>query len=150
VIDALVAGKLIGTAVERTASSGKQFVTAKVRAASGDGDALFINVIAFDDNAKTVLVTLADGDSVALAGSLTPKVWTDKQGESRPALDMTAHAVLTPYDVKRKRVAAPRTSGPKVEASRTFARGTRNGPRGVRVSVDDSNATAIEDDDVDF
>jgi single-stranded DNA-binding protein len=51
------------------------------------------------------LLALGDGDSVALAGSLTPKVWTDREGNSRPALDLVAHQVLTAYHVTRKRKA---------------------------------------------
>lgn len=104
-IDGLVSGKLYGTAASRTGQSGTQFVTAKVRAAVGDGEALFVNVIAFAGDAQSALLALNDGDSVALAGSLTPKVWTDKHGDAKPALDMVAHAVLTAYHVKRKRAA---------------------------------------------
>ncbi|WP_321924529.1 single-stranded DNA-binding protein [Burkholderia sp. BCC1998] len=104
-IDGLVSGKLYGTAASRTGQSGTQFVTAKVRAAVNDSEALFVNVIAFADDAQSALLALNDGDSVALAGSLTPKVWTDKHGNAKPALDMVAHAVLTAYHVKRKRAA---------------------------------------------
>jgi single-stranded DNA-binding protein len=107
-IDGLIAGKLYGTATSRTGQSGKTFVTAKVRAAAGDGESLFVNVIAFDDKAKDALLALDDGDSVSLAGTLTPKVWTDKQGVTKPVLDMVAHAVLTAYHVKRKRAAVQR------------------------------------------
>jgi single-stranded DNA-binding protein len=102
-IDGLVSGKLYGKASSRTGQSGNMFVTAKVRAAVGDGESLFVNVIAFDDKAKAELLALDDGDSVALAGTLTPKVWTDKHGDAKPALDMVAHAVLTAYHVQRKR-----------------------------------------------
>ncbi|HDR8908084.1 TPA: single-stranded DNA-binding protein [Burkholderia multivorans] len=125
-IDGLISGKLYGTAAERTGQSGKTFVTAKVRAAAGDGEALFVNVIAFDDKAKDALLALDDGDSVSLAGSLTPKVWTDKHGDARPALDMVAHAVLTAYHVKRKRAAmqsrqsAPETTNGAEQASRMY------------------------------
>ncbi|WP_261546069.1 single-stranded DNA-binding protein [Burkholderia multivorans] len=125
-IDGLVSGKLYGPAAERTGQSGKTFVTAKVRAAAGDGEALFVNVIAFDDKAKDALLALDDGDSVSLAGSLTPKVWTDKHGDARPALDMVAHAVLTAYHVKRKRAAmqsrqsAPETTNSAEQASRMY------------------------------
>ncbi|SOY48372.1 single-stranded DNA-binding protein [Cupriavidus taiwanensis] len=104
-IDGLIGGKVFGKPGERTGQSGKRFVTAKVRAAGGDGESLFVNVIAFSDSARAALLALDDGDSVALSGSLTPKVWTDKNGETRPALDMVAHAVLTAYHVKRKRQA---------------------------------------------
>jgi hypothetical protein len=71
----------------------------------GEGESLFVNVIACDDTAKTALLALDDGDSVALTGALTPKVWADKNGEARPALDMVAHCVLTAYHVRRKRKA---------------------------------------------
>ncbi|MFP4891960.1 single-stranded DNA-binding protein [Paraburkholderia sp. EG304] len=110
-IDGLVSGKLYGTAQSRTGQTGRAFVTAKVRAATGDGETLFVNVIAFDDKAIAALLALDDGDSVALAGTLTPKVWTDKNGDAKPALDMVAHAVLTAYHVKRKRQAVNQQAG---------------------------------------
>lgn len=104
-LDALASGKLYGKPGERTGPSGRPFVTAKVRVPAGDGEALFVNVIAFSDDAKAALLALDDGDSVALAGTLTPKVWTDRNGDAKPAVDMVAHAVMTAYHVKRKRAA---------------------------------------------
>jgi single-stranded DNA-binding protein len=104
-IDALVAGKLYGRPMEKTSKTGKPFVTAKVRAAAGDGEALFVNVIAFDGSACAALLALEDGDSVALSGALTPKTWTDRDGNAKPALDLVAHAVTTAYHVTRKRKA---------------------------------------------
>jgi hypothetical protein len=38
---------------------------------------------------------LAEGDAIAVAGVLTPKVWLDKQGNAKPALDMIVSRVLT-------------------------------------------------------
>ena len=73
-IDGLVAGKLYGQPCERTDKSGNPFTIAKVRAATSDGEGLFVNVIAFDAEPCTALLALDDGDSIALAGSLTPKV----------------------------------------------------------------------------
>jgi hypothetical protein len=102
-IDGLVGGRLYGEAQIRTGQNGKRFVTCKVRATAGDGDTLFVNVIAFDDDVQTGLLALSDADSVALSGALTPKVWTDKNGLVKPALDMVAHGLLTPYNVRRKR-----------------------------------------------
>ncbi|QCX50695.1 single-stranded DNA-binding protein [Ralstonia pseudosolanacearum] len=110
-IDGLIGGKVYGKPVERKGQSGKQFVTAKVRAAAGDGESLFVNVIAFDGAAQTALLALDEGDSVSLSGVLTPKVWTDKNGDTRPALDMVAHVVLTAYHVKRKRQAVQGSDG---------------------------------------
>lgn len=104
-IDALIAGKLYGQPKTMTSKAGKPFATAKVRAAAGEGEALFVNVITFDAGTVAALLALGDGDSVALAGSLTPKVWTDKEGNSRPAVDLVAHKLLTAYHVTRKRKA---------------------------------------------
>lgn len=104
-IDGLIAGKLYGQPAERMGKAGKSFAVAKVRAASGDGESLFVNVIAFDAAPCAALLALGDGDSVALSGSLTPKVWTDKQGNARPSLDMVAAQVLTAYHVTKKRKA---------------------------------------------
>lgn len=120
-IDALVAGKLYGLAEERESKQGKAFAVAKVRAAAGDGQSLFVSVIAFDGETCAALLALDDGDPVALAGTLTPRAWTDKDGNARPALDLVAHGLMTPYHVTRKRRAmaargpAPAT-GPDGEA----------------------------------
>jgi single-stranded DNA-binding protein len=104
-IDGLIAGKLYGSATQHTGKSGQPYTTAKVRAAAGDGESLFVNVIAFSATAGTALMALGDGDAVALAGTLTPKAWTDRNGAARPGLDMVAAQVLTAYHVTKKRKA---------------------------------------------
>jgi len=104
-IDALIGGTLHGAAAEKTGQAGKPFVTCKVRTPMQSGEALFVNVIAFDKAAGAALLALHAGEPVHLAGTLTPKVWTPPQGEPRPVLDMVAHAVLTTYAVQRKRKA---------------------------------------------
>lgn len=105
-IDALIAGRLHGQPQQRTGQSGKPFSTAKIRAASGSGESVFVNAIAFNANVQAALLAMGDGDSVALSGALTPKTWTDREGVAHPALDLVAHAVVTPYHVSRKRQAA--------------------------------------------
>ena len=104
-IDGLVSGKLFGEAQLRVSRNNNEFVTAKVRAADGAGEGVFINVIAFGKTAGAALLALADGDSVALAGTLTPKAYLDKSGDARCGLDMTVHVVTTAYHVQRKRKA---------------------------------------------
>ncbi|MBR7940999.1 single-stranded DNA-binding protein [Burkholderia cenocepacia] len=136
-IDGLVSGKLFGTAMSRTGQSGKAFVTCKVRAAVSDGEALFVNVIAFADDAQSALLALNDGDSVALAGSLTPKVWTDKHGDAKPALDMAAHAVLTTYHVKRKRAAVQGEGRGAERSGHRPANGTEQARRMYSTGPDD-------------
>ncbi|MNV61631.1 Single-strand binding protein family protein [compost metagenome] len=93
-IDGLIAGRIYGEPERRTDKGGKRYTLAKVRASTAEGEILFVNVIAFDARVCESLDALRDGDSVSLAGSLTPRIWTDKQGVSRPALDMVAHRLL--------------------------------------------------------
>ena len=104
-IDGLIAGKLYGTPSIKTGASGKTFVTAKVRAAAGDGESLFVNIITFSESVGAALLALDEGDSVALTGPLTLRVWIDRNGDAKPSLDMVAHCVMSPYHLKRKRVA---------------------------------------------
>ena len=105
-IDALVSGRIHGTPTQRTGQSGRPFVVAQVRAATGNGDSLFVSVIAFDEQPRESLLALGDGEAVSLSGTLSPKVWTAKNGETRPSLDMVAHAALSSYHVTRKRTAS--------------------------------------------
>ena len=104
-LEGLVAGTLVGLAETRQGKNGSTFALAKVKATAGDGESLIVNVIAFAAEASAALMALDDGDAVALAGALTPKVWTDKQGNTRPALDMVATQVLTAYHAARKQQA---------------------------------------------
>lgn len=104
-IDGLIGGRLHGKPAQRVGQSGKAFVTAKVRTPTANGEALFVNVIAFSESLGTALLALDDGDSLSISGALTPKAWTDRSGETKPSLDMVAHAVLTTYHVTRKRQA---------------------------------------------
>jgi single-stranded DNA-binding protein len=104
-IDGLIGGKLHGKPAQRVGQSGKAFVTAKVRTPTANGETLFVNVIAFSESVGASLLALDDGDSVSISGALTPKAWTDRNGEVTPSLDMVAHALLTTYHVTRKRQA---------------------------------------------
>jgi len=104
-IDGLIAGHLVGLAETRQGKNGSNFVLAKVKATAGDGESLIVNVIAFATEAGAALMALDDGDALTLAGALTPKIWTDKQGNTRPALDMVASQVLTAYHAARKQQA---------------------------------------------
>lgn len=123
-IDGLIGGRLYGLPVQRKGSTGKHYVTAKVRAAAGDGEALFVNVITFSDKVGAALLALDDGDSVSLSGALTPKAWMPPNGEPRPVLDMVAHAVTTSYHVTRKRqVVAEQKQAAKAGKSRRVPSG---------------------------
>lgn len=97
-IDGLVAGRLMGDASRRVDKVGRGFVVARVLARNRADEEYIVNVIAFDDAPCAALLALADGDALSLAGGLTPKVWTDKQGVVRPSLDMVAVRVIAVRD----------------------------------------------------
>jgi hypothetical protein len=101
-IDALIAGRLYGIAEQRTGHAGSSYVTCKVKAMTDDGDSIICNVIAFNDVVRENLLQLEDGASLSLSGALTPKVWTDKQGNARPALDLVAHSILSLHAIDCK------------------------------------------------
>jgi single-stranded DNA-binding protein len=100
-IDGLIAGRLMGDASRRVDKTGRDYTVARVLARNKTDEEFIVNVIAFDDVPCRALMALADGDAVCLAGSLTPKVWTDKQGNARPSLDLVATRVLTLEDAQR-------------------------------------------------
>lgn len=104
-IDALIAGRMYGSATPREDRNGNPFCTCKVRVPTAGGDAIFVNVICFEGAAITALLTLADGDSVAISGEATPKVYAPTGAPPKPCLDLRAHAVITSYHVNRRRQA---------------------------------------------
>lgn len=97
-IDGLIAGRLMGDASRRVDKAGRTYIVARVLARNKTDEEFIVNVIAFDDAACSALLALADGDALSLAGPLTPKVWTDKQGNVRPSLDLIAQRVLSALD----------------------------------------------------
>jgi single-stranded DNA-binding protein len=128
-IEGLVSGKVYGRPEQRVGNnSGKPFVTAKVRAATAGGETLFVNVLAFDVTAQAALLALSDGDAVSLAGTITPKVWIDREGQPRPALDVIASGVLTAYQVKRKREAVNGAEPPPRQVRATARQGDYRSP----------------------
>lgn len=100
-IDGLIAGRLMGDASRRVDKTGRTYIVARALARNKADEEFIVNVIAFDDAPCAALMALADGDALCLAGPLTPKVWTDKQGNTRPSLDMVATRVLTSFDAHR-------------------------------------------------
>jgi single-stranded DNA-binding protein len=146
VIDALVGGKLFGAAAERTASSGKTFVSAKVRAADSDGENQFVNIVAFDGSVKAALLALDDGDSVSLSGAMKIGTYEARDGTTRISINMIAHAVLTAYHIKRKRDAVAQASSSKPEPpTRATATRKHQGLRDAEKLYGGDSAPMVED-----
>lgn len=105
-IESLVTGKLNGTAKTQTGKNGKPFTTCKVRTPMTNGEAVFVNVITFDESVGAGLLALGDGDGVAPA--LTPagtpapagapaakSVYSPNQGVTQGSAPASAHAPVT-------------------------------------------------------
>jgi single-stranded DNA-binding protein len=97
-IDALIAGRLMGDVSRRVDKAGRTYLVARVLARNKADEEFIVNVIAFDEAACAALLALRDGQALALSGALPPKVWTDKQGIARPSLDLVAVQVMTALD----------------------------------------------------
>lgn len=96
-INGFVMGTLFGTAEMRKGKNASNYAVAKVKAPYAGGDTIIVNVISFDVDTCKGLMALKDGGALAMSGSITPKVWSDKQGNTRPALDMVANKLLSAY-----------------------------------------------------
>ena len=105
-IDALISGRLRGTPSVRTGSNGAPFALFRVSAADKTGASLLCSCIAFSATAIEAVQRLSDGDSIAVTGEAAISTWNASDGSPRHGLDLTAHGVLTPYAVSRKRKAA--------------------------------------------
>lgn len=104
-IDALLSGKLFGKPQSRTSKSGNPFVTAKMRISGSDGAPVYANLVAFRDTVCAQLLELDDGSSIAVTGDLKANVYQAKDGTHRVGLDVTAHEILTPYHIQKRRKA---------------------------------------------
>lgn len=105
-IDALIQGRVRGVPAERHGKTGKRFVTARMSVPMADGAYIWASVIAFEPDACATLLALGDGDTASIAGTLTIKVWADKDGNPQPAIDMVASRLLTVYSITKKRKSA--------------------------------------------
>ncbi|WP_233862967.1 single-stranded DNA-binding protein [Paraburkholderia adhaesiva] len=102
-IDALLGGTLAKDPEARTTKTGNAYALATLRVPAGGDTVLFARVMAFDAHVRDELLALAKGDAVSVSGPLELGVWKANDGETRPSVSVVAHAVVSPYHVKRKR-----------------------------------------------
>ena len=141
-IDALVSGRIHKQPQSRVASNGKRFCTAVLRASTRDGNGIYVRVIAFSQTACDALLALDEGDSVALAGELTPKIYTPRDGsEPRASIDLVAHRVLSEYHVTRKRKAMAETKS----IDRTEAPGGSDSTEGAHRELQEAPEPGFDD-----
>jgi single-stranded DNA-binding protein len=121
VIDALIHGRIYGKPQSRTGKSGTtRFVTANVRVPMADGESVFANVICFAAPVGNTLLALDDGASVSVSGELKVSTYVAKDGTTKSNINVTAHELLTPYHVQRRRKAVAKHGGqPSADSATT-------------------------------
>lgn len=107
-ISALIQGTLHKPAVQRMGKV--PFVTAVVRTPHDGNEAIFVQVIAFEETACRALLAPHDRAPVALAGTLSVGIWVQDDVTPRPQIKMVANAVLTLASARRQRGAHSRPS----------------------------------------
>ena len=100
-LEVLISGKLIRDPATSVGPSGKPFTTALVRVPTEREETVLVNCIAFGETGER-LGRLKAGDAVSMAGSAKLSSW-EKDGEARHGIGMTATAILSAWDAKRRR-----------------------------------------------
>ncbi|MBL8421651.1 MAG: single-stranded DNA-binding protein [Dechloromonas sp.] len=118
-IHALITGKLLTDPVQRTSKNGNPFVTLTIAAPTGGEADTTASVICFAEATCQQLLALSKGDAVSLVGKITPKIYVDRNNESRASLDVVAELALSVYALKQKRdkAALPKLDAQIPEAS---------------------------------
>lgn len=105
-LNALASGQLVRDPKSGTSASGTRWANTTIRcnvgqSKEGDAESAFISVICFGDIAER-LARLSKGDAISVQGQLKPTTY-EKDGQERHGLEIVAQALLSPYDLKKKR-----------------------------------------------
>jgi single-stranded DNA-binding protein len=88
----MTAHALITGTLFRPPESGKQFVTATLKAKNGD-ESQWWKVLAFSESIQAELLRLQDGDAISVQGAFKVELY-EKDGEKRFSLSIIADNVL--------------------------------------------------------
>lgn len=116
-LEVLISGKLLRDPTTKTGPSGKSYTTALVRVPMGKGEdshVVVASVIAFQDQGEK-LGRLRAGDAVSVSGSAKLNVW-QKDGETRPGLDVTATGILSAYETRKRKGTGESTGSTRAKA----------------------------------
>lgn len=105
-IDGLIQGRLLGAPQTRTSKTGREFTAFKLKVQAGEGEAVFVNSVCFNDQLKPAVMALGDGEAVSVAGSIKPTAWMGKDGEPKAGLDIVVESLLTAYAIEKRRKAS--------------------------------------------
>jgi DNA polymerase III alpha subunit (gram-positive type) len=118
-IHALVQGTIFREVTQRTAKTGRQFVTATVRVKEGEGS-IFVKVFAFADHTKDELLRLQDGDAVAAQGAFKAEIYVAADGTNKISLSVIADNILALRQPPKKREPKAKPSPSAQEQERAF------------------------------
>ena len=88
---ALTSGPLIADPVRREGAKGP-LATAMLRAATGEGEAILVSLIAFGDDAARLL-EYGKGDALAVSGRAQMKSWTGRDGAEKHGLGLVVEQI---------------------------------------------------------
>jgi single-stranded DNA-binding protein len=103
----LISGKLSKPPKSGMGKNGQRYCTASIRVPvqgqrEEEPDAVFASVIAFGEDAEK-LGRLLQGDAVSVSGSARLSHW-EKDGRAMTGLNVTASAILSAYELRKRRV----------------------------------------------
>src|ERR1700751_5381474 len=81
-IYALISGTLWRSPEQRTAKTGRPFVTATIKIRDGDASQ-FVNTTAFSESVQAELLRLADGDALSVQGRFRAEIYAGADGSNR-------------------------------------------------------------------
>jgi single-stranded DNA-binding protein len=148
-IDALVGGTLAKDPETRTARNGNPYALATLRVPTGPDTVIFARVMAFDAHVRDELLALAKGDPVHVAGPLEVSTWKTADGEVRPSASMIAHALISPYHVRRKRAEVSNAQATPRPVAATRGNGT-TGAHQKKPQSTPRRGEPMPDDPLDF
>ena len=105
-LNALASGTLVRDPKSGTSASGTRWSNTTIRCnvgqnRDGESETAFITIVCFGDVADR-LARLSKGDAISVQGPLKPTTY-EKDGQERNGLEIIAQALLSPYDLKKKR-----------------------------------------------
>jgi single-stranded DNA-binding protein len=125
-IYALISGTLWRSPEQRTAKTGRPFVTTTIKIRDGDASQ-FVNTTAFSESVQAELLRLADGDALSVQGRFRAEIYAGADGSNRISLSLVAEQIL-PLRQPPKTRAAKAPAPPKEERQRGFWTGPDDGP----------------------
>jgi single-stranded DNA-binding protein len=96
---------LRSTPETKTSAAGKPYTRFRVAVPLEGADPILTSVVVCGDTA-TSAAALTAGDSCSIAGSAKPTAWTGKDGKTKVGLDVITSAILTAYQVTKRRRAS--------------------------------------------